>query len=135
MSDYFDCLRTVASLYSMVPIGCAVSNDTGEQAHGVADAWFVHAAYVLTSRTAPRCTMSPRCPCVSAVPLSLASIFSPAGFPSPATRWRVTTAFGDDATPSNSGPHRPLTRLHSCCAGGILRCAGRLWPPGPTATA
>src|SRR5262245_51247665 len=61
--------------------------------------------------------------------------FSPAGFPSPETRWRVTIAFGDDATPPNSGPHSPLTRLHSCCAGGILQCDVRLWPHGPTATA
>jgi hypothetical protein len=63
---YFDCLRTVASLYSMVPRGCAVSNDTGEQAHCVANAWSVHAAYVLASRTDTRCTRSSRCPCVSA---------------------------------------------------------------------
>src|SRR6266566_5423437 len=61
--------------------------------------------------------------------------FSPEEFPSPETMWRVTTAFGDDATPSNDGPHRPLPRLHSCCAGGMLRCDVRLWPHGPTATA
>src|SRR6266700_1447864 len=75
--DYFDCLRTVASLYSTVPIGYAVSNDTGEQAHCAANAWSVHAAYVMSSRTGTRCTRSPRCPCVSAVPSSLASIFFP----------------------------------------------------------
>src|SRR4029434_9575759 len=61
--------------------------------------------------------------------------FSPEEFPSPETMWRVTTAFGDDATPSNYGPHSPLTRLHSCCAGGILRCDVRLSLHGPTATA
>ncbi len=76
-SFYFDCLRTVASLYSMVPIGYVVSNDTGEQAHCAANAWSVHAAYVMSSRTDTRCTRSPRCPCGSAVPSSLASIFFP----------------------------------------------------------
>src|SRR2546427_5335314 len=119
----------------MVPIGYVVSNDTGEQAHCAANAWSVHAAYVMSSRTDTRCTRSPRCPCGSAVPSSLASIFFPEEFPSPETMWRVTTAFGDDATPSNDGPHRPLPRLHSCCAGGMLRCDVRLWPHGPTATA
>src|SRR6266487_4052105 len=74
---YFDCLRTVVSLYSMVPIGYAVSNDTGEQAHCVANVWPVHAAYVMSFRTDTRCTRSPRCPPVSAVTSSLASIFSP----------------------------------------------------------
>ena len=74
---YFDCLRTVASLYSMVPIGYAVSSDTGEQAHCFANAWSVHAAYVMSSRTDTRCTRSPLCPCVSAVPSSLASSFFP----------------------------------------------------------
>src|SRR5215813_6523490 len=76
-SYYFDCLRTVASLHSMVPRGYAVSNDTGEQAHGAANAWSAHAAYVLASRTDTRCTRSPRCPCVSAVLSSLVSIFFP----------------------------------------------------------
>jgi len=132
---YFDCLRTVASLYSMVPIGYAVSNDTGEHARCVANVWSVHAAYVMSSRTDTRCTRSPRCPWVSAGPSSLASIFSPEGFPSPETRWRVTTACGEDAIPSHDGPHSPLTRRHSCCAGGMLRCAVRLWPHGPTAPA
>src|ERR1043166_4371559 len=61
--------------------------------------------------------------------------FSPARFPSLKTRWRVMTAFGDDATPSNSGPHSLLTQPRSCCAGGILRCDVRLWPHEPTATA
>src|ERR1043166_8403103 len=54
-ASYFDCLRTVASLYSMVPRDYAVSNDTGEQAHCVANAWSAHAAYVLASRTDRRC--------------------------------------------------------------------------------
>src|SRR5262249_220087 len=76
-SAYFDCLRTVSALYSMVPIGYAVSNDTGEQAHCVASAWSVHAACVMASRTETRWTRSPRCPCVSAVPSSLASLFFP----------------------------------------------------------
>src|SRR5215475_5155398 len=61
--------------------------------------------------------------------------FSPAGFPSPDTRWRVTTALGDEATPPHDGPHRPRTPPHSCCAGGILQCDVRLWPHGPTAPA
>src|SRR5712691_10658613 len=77
ISLYFDCLRTVVSLYSMVPIGYAVSNDTGEQAHCVANAWPVHAAHVMSFRTDTRCTRSPRCPSVSAVTSSLASIFFP----------------------------------------------------------
>src|SRR6267142_2716080 len=47
--------------------------------------------------------------------------------------WRVTTAFDDDANPSNDGPRSPLNRLHSCCAGGILRYDVRLWLRGPTA--
>src|SRR6267142_478535 len=47
--------------------------------------------------------------------------------------WRVTTAFDDDANPSNDGPRRPLNRLHSCCAGGMLRYDVRLWLRGPTA--
>ena len=119
----------------MVPIGYAVSNDTGEQAHGVANAWPVHAAYVMSSRMDTRCTRPPRCPPVSAVPSSLASIFFPAGFPSPATLWRVTTAFGDAATPSHDGPHRLLNRLHSCCAGDLLRYDVQLWLRGQTATA
>src|SRR5438445_11340794 len=59
----------------------------------------------------------------------------PAGFPSPETLWRVTTALGEDATPSNDGPPSPLIRLHSCCAGGMLRGDVRLWPHGPTAPA
>jgi len=60
---------------------------------------------------------------------------SPAALPSPATMWRVTTAFGDEATPANDGPPRPLTPLHSCGAGGMLRGDVRLWPHGPTAPA
>src|SRR5260370_2151576 len=47
--------------------------------------------------------------------------------------WRVTTAFADDANPSNDGPRRPLNRLHACCAGGMLRYDVRLWLRGPTA--
>jgi hypothetical protein len=46
---------------------------------------------------------------------------------------RVTTALGADATPSNAGPHSPLPPRPSGGAGGMLRCAGRLWPPRPPA--
>src|SRR5882724_9358202 len=116
----------------MVPIGYAVSNDTGEQAHCVANALPVHAAHVMSFRTDTRCTRSPRCPSVSAVTSSLASIFSPAGFPSPETTWPVTTAFDDGASPSNGGPHHPPRRPHADCAGGIPQGAVRLEPLGRT---
>src|SRR5262249_24970264 len=49
--------------------------------------------------------------------------------------WRGTPAVGADATLSHDDPQRPLTRLHSCCAGGRGRGDVRLWPRGPTAPA
>ena len=61
--------------------------------------------------------------------------FSPAGFPSPETTWRVTKACDEGASPSNCGPHNPPSRPRACCAGGIPRCDVRLWPPGRTPTA
>ena len=47
--------------------------------------------------------------------------FSPAGFPSPETTWPGANACDEGATPSHGGPHTPASRLHACCAGGMLR--------------
>src|SRR4029450_8210795 len=61
--------------------------------------------------------------------------FSPAGFPSPATLGRVTTACAAAATPSHDGLHSLRNRLPSGGAGDLLRGAVGLGLRGPTATA
>src|SRR6266446_571781 len=119
----------------MEPIGCDVSSDRSGRVHCGASASDVPPTYATSSHTETPRVRSARCPGESVGTLSPVSIFFPDAFPVPGTTSPVTTAFDDGASPSNGAPHSPLTRLRSCCVGGILQCDVRLWRPAHIAQA